>query len=233
MRTGKRKHVLGQFDQAGKARAAAGKDQAGGDLRVEAGAFEFVAHQREQFLGARLDNFVEHARKNGARRAVADAGDFDGRCPRRASSCQAQPWCALDFFGFGNGRAQSDGEIVGEMVAADGQGRRVAHHAAGENDQFGGAAADVQQAAAEFALVLREHGFGGGQRLERRFADHHAGAIHGGDDILRGRRRGGDDVHVDFEFLPDHADGIADAVLAIDAEIPGGARAALRDLREG
>jgi hypothetical protein len=29
---------------------------------------------------------------------------------------------ALDFFGFGDGRAQADGEIVGEMIAAHGQG---------------------------------------------------------------------------------------------------------------
>ena len=75
---------------------------------------------------------------------------------------------ALDFFRFGNRRAQADGEVVGEVIAADGQGRGVAHHAAGEDDQFGGAAADIQQAAAQFALVLREHGFGRSQRSRAR-----------------------------------------------------------------
>ena len=60
------------------------------------------------------------------------------------------------------------------------------------------------------------HGFGGGQRLERGVADHDAGAIDGGDDILRRGDGGGDDMHVDFELLADHADGIANAVLRVD-----------------
>ena len=70
--------MLGQFDQAVKIRAAAGQHQARGNLRVEAGALQFVADQREQFLRSRLDDFVQHAREDSARRAVADAGDFDG-----------------------------------------------------------------------------------------------------------------------------------------------------------
>ena len=81
---------------------------------------------------------------------------------------------ALDSFGFGNRRAQADGEIVGEVIAADGNGAGVAHHAAAVNDQLGGAAADVEQAAAEVALVLREAGFGGSQRLEHGVADQNA-----------------------------------------------------------
>ena len=58
--------------------------------------------------------------------------------------------------------------------------------------------------------------FGGGQRLENRVVDHDAGAIHGGDDILRGGAGRGDDVNVDFEALADHADGVANAVLRVD-----------------
>ena len=38
---------------------------------------------------------------------------------------------ALYFFGFGDRRAQADGEIVCEMIAADGHCRGVAHDAAG------------------------------------------------------------------------------------------------------
>ena len=48
------------------------------------------------------------------------------------------------------------------MIAADGNCGRVADYAAGEGDDVGGAAADIEQAGAEFALVLREAGFGGG-----------------------------------------------------------------------
>ena len=75
------------------------------------------------------------------------------------------------------------------MVAADGDGAGVADDAAAVDDQFGGAAADVEQAAAEVALVLREARFGGGERFEHGVADQNAGAIRGGDEILRGADR--------------------------------------------
>jgi len=45
------------------------------------------------------------------------------------------------------------------------------------------AAADVQQAAAEIALVLREASFRGGQRLEDRIADEDAALFAAGDKI--------------------------------------------------
>ncbi len=70
--------LLGEIDQAIKARAAAGEDEAGGDLSVEAGALEIVADEREKFHGARLDDVGEHASEDGTWRAVAYAGDFDG-----------------------------------------------------------------------------------------------------------------------------------------------------------
>ena len=92
----------------------------------------------------------------------------------------------------------------------------MANHAAGVDDQLRGAAADIEQAAAQLAFVLREHGIRRGQRLERGVADHDAGAIDGGDHVLRRRDRRRDDVHVYFQALPDHADGIADVVLLVD-----------------
>ena len=123
---------------------------------------------------------------------------------------------ALDVLRFRNRRAQPHGQIVGEVIAADGHRPGVTNHAAGIDDQLRRAAADIQQAAAKFALVLRKHGVGGGQRLERGIADDDAGAIDGRDHVLRGRDRSRDDVHVYFEALADHADGIADVVLLVD-----------------
>ena len=84
-----------------------------------------------------------------------------------------------------------------------------------KSDQFGGAAADIEQASAEFALVLREAGFGGSERLENRVVHADAGAIYGGDNILGGGAGGGDDVDVGFEALADHADGVADIILGV------------------
>ena len=74
-------NMLGQLRQAAELRAAAGEHDSGGNLRFEAGAAQIVANQHQQFLRARLDDFGKHARENGARRAVAHAGNFDGEDP--------------------------------------------------------------------------------------------------------------------------------------------------------
>src|SRR5580693_8539977 len=127
-------------------------------------------------MRARLDDFGEHARKYSARRTVADAGDFDGRVFRQKFAQRAGVQ-ALDFFGFAAGSAQADGEIVGEMIAAYRNCGGEANDSAGEGDHFRGAAADVEQAGAEFALVLREAGFGGSERLKNRVVHAYASPI--------------------------------------------------------
>ncbi len=163
-----------------------------------------------------------------------------GRSPTLAiSMLRSSPTCiaqstgvfALDALGFRNRRAQTDREIVGEMIAADGNRTRVANHAADEKDQVRAAAADIEQAAAEFALILSERGFRGSERLQNCIADDDAGAIRGSDQILRGGNRGRNDVNVDFETLPNHADGIAECS-ANRAENPAEGRGGFRGLRE-
>ncbi len=93
---------------------------------------------------------------------------------------------ALDFLRLGNRRAQPDREVVREMIAAHGKGRRVAQHAVAEDHQFCRAAADVEQAASHLAFVLREAGFRRGQRLEYRVRDFHTGLIDGDHQVLHG-----------------------------------------------
>src|ERR1700722_189334 len=166
-------------------------------------------------MRARLDDLRQHARENRARRAVAHAGDFDGRVFFQQFTQRAGVQ-ALDFFRFAAGRAQADGEIVREVIAAHWNCRSVAHYAAAEGDHLRGAAADVEQARAEFALVLREAGFGGSERLKDRVVHAHARAIYRGDDILRGGAGGGDDVDVCFQPLADHADRVADIILRVE-----------------
>ena len=70
-------HAFGQLDEAVEIRAAARQHQARGNQGSESAALQFVPHQRQQFLRARLHDFVEHAREHRAHRAIADAGDFD------------------------------------------------------------------------------------------------------------------------------------------------------------
>jgi hypothetical protein len=56
---------------------------------------------------------------------------------------------ALEPFGFGSGDVQADGEVVGEMITADGNDGRVRDGALEEDDQFRRGCADVDEADAE------------------------------------------------------------------------------------
>src|SRR5580704_87758 len=169
-------------------------------------------------MRARFDDFRKHARKNGARRTVADAGNFDG-CVFVQKFAQRAGVQALDFFRFAAGSAQADGEIVSKMIAAYWNCGRVTNYSASESDHFGGAAADIQQAGAEFALVLREARFGGGERLEDGIVHADASAVNCCDDILSGGAGSGDDVDVCLEALADHADRVADVILGVERKL--------------
>ncbi len=96
----------------------------------------------------------------------------------------------------------------------------VCHRAAAlEDGQVGRAAADVEQRHAEFALVGRQHRFGGRQLADDHVDHRDARPVHAGDEVLRGGGRAGDDVHVDLEPGAGHADRGADAVLLVDDEV--------------
>ncbi len=114
---------------------------------------------------------------------------------------------------------QADGEVVGEVVAADGDDRGVGDRAFEVDDDLGGAGSDVDQADAELALVGGEGGFGGGDGLEDGLGDFEAGLVGAGDDALLGAGRTGGDVEIDFEAIADHADGVVDAGLLVEDEL--------------
>ena len=78
MRTGRVESLLGEFKQAVEPGAAAGQHEACGNLLVQAGTLQIVANQCEQFLARGSMISVSMRAKISARRAVADAGNFDG-----------------------------------------------------------------------------------------------------------------------------------------------------------
>jgi len=121
----------------------------------------------------------------------------------------------LDPFGFGDGRAQADREIVCEMVAANGNRSGVADDSAAVNDKFRSAATDIEEAGTEIAFVLREASFGGSERFGDCVTDQDSSAIRGRDEILRGDHGGSDNMNVGFEALADHAYGVANAVVSV------------------
>src|SRR4029077_12134368 len=110
--------------------AAARQNKSSGNLAIESGALQIVADERKQFQGARLDDVREHVSKNGARRTVAHAGNFDRAFFFLHESGSGAAVAALDALGFGNWRAKADGEIVCEVIAADSHGAGMTDHAA-------------------------------------------------------------------------------------------------------
>ncbi len=123
---------------------------------------------------------------------------------------------ALYFLRLGNRRAQSHGKVVGEMVAADGNGRRMTQHSVAEDDEFRRAAADIEQAAAEFALILREAGFGRSKRLENSVRDFNPRLVDGDHQILHRRSGGSHQMDVHFEALADHSQRVANIVVRVE-----------------
>src|SRR5262249_1610121 len=124
----------------------------------------------------------------------------------------------FDAFRFRNRCAESDREIVCEMIAPNRHRARVTNHSPAVNDDFGCAAANVEQTAAEVAFILCKARVGGSKGLEHCVADQNSRSIRGSDEILRcdcGRR---DNVHVRLKVLTDHADSVADSVMCIDDE---------------
>src|SRR4029077_1535146 len=217
---GQMEGLLGKFVQAVEPSAAAREDKSGRDLAVQPGALQIVANERKQFHGAGLDDVRQHVREDGPRRTVAHAGNFDGAVFLQECGSGATV-AALEPFRFGDRRAQTDGEIVREVVATNRNRAGMTHHASAENQQFRGPAADVQEATAEIALILRQTGFRGGQRFEDSIADEDAGLVGGGDEILRGGDGGSHEMDVRFQPVADHADGVANAALRIHHEFMG------------
>src|SRR5713226_3827185 len=125
--------LLGKLIEPAQASPAARQNKSGRDLAVQSGALQIIAEEREQFHGAGLDDVRQHVRENGAWRTVADAGNLDRTIFLHESGGGAAV-AALDSFRFGDGRAQTDGEIIREVVAADRDCAGVANNAAAEDN---------------------------------------------------------------------------------------------------
>ena len=122
----------------------------------------------------------------------------------------------LDLLGLVRRRAQAEGDVAGQLVAADRDDAGVRDGAVGEDGDVGGAAADVDQRDAQLLLVVLQHRLARGQRLEHDVQHLEVAARAALDDVLRGGRRRGDDVDPRLQAHAAHAQRLAHAVLAVD-----------------
>jgi hypothetical protein len=194
---------------------AAGEHHARGEQVVLASLVDLVAHQLEQLLDARLDDLAEDAPREHPRGPAADAGHLDGlvAIEQRALG-RAVP--GLDPLRLQHRRAQADGDVVGEVVAAERDDAGVLDGAAGEDGHVGGAAADVDERDAQLLLLLGQHRLRRSERLEHDVGDREPGLGAALDDVLRARGGGGDDVDLGLQPHAAHAQRLLDAVLLVD-----------------
>ena len=114
------------------------------------------------------------------------------------------------------GCAQTDGDVVGQVVAAQRQHERVLDVLAGKDGQIGGAPAEIDQGGAELLFLVAQHGLARGQTFKDDVADVQAGAVAAFDDIVRRGDGPGDDVDLGFETHAGHAHRVLDAGLLVD-----------------
>ena len=208
-------NVFRGFHQRVQARAAAGENHARSQQFIHASLPQVIAQQFHQFARARLQNLAQHALLHQARGTVAHRWHLDLVALGNAGHDGAAEHL-LDVLGVGNGRAEADGNVVGEMVSADRNCAGVNHHAFVVHDEVGRSGANVGQADAQFALVGLQHGVGAGQRFEHGVVNVNAGAVRRRDYVLRRRGAGGDHVDAHFDFLAHQSGRIVHSGLAVD-----------------
>ena len=90
---------------------------------------------------------------------------------RGAPPCSSGEAIALlDLFRVPKSGPESGRDVVGHVIAADRQHRRVLHHPVVVNREGRGAAAHVDHRNTEFAFFLGQHGFGRAQRRQHNSA---------------------------------------------------------------
>src|SRR5437867_6560872 len=209
--------ALGELGDALHDRGAAGDDDAGRRRVLKARPGQLARHQREDLLHARLDDLREELSRELPRLPSAHRRHVD-RLLGRDQLRQCASVALLDVLGVRGRRAQPDRDVVGDVVAAERQDRRVPDGAVAQEGDVGRAAADVDHHDAELFLVVVEHRLGGGEGLEHDVLDGEARAIHRADDVLHRGDGAGHDVHLDLEAHARHADGLEDPVSVVDDE---------------
>ena len=111
--------ALRDVEQAGRAGAAAGEDAAGAQRLEHAALAKVVAQHVKELAGARLENLAEQALADDARLETGHAGDLD-LGDLRDSGDDGVAVVALDLLSFGRRHVQADSEVVGEVIAANG-----------------------------------------------------------------------------------------------------------------
>src|SRR5262249_33947673 len=191
------------------------------DPVLEALLHERLAREREDFVDARLDDLAEELPGDLARPPAAHARHADHVVAAQEAR-RRDAELLLHALGLFERRPQADGDVVGDVGAAEPEHRGVLDRALGVDGHVRGTATDVDQAHAEVALVLGQACLCGGEWLEHDVHHVEPGLVRALDDVLGARDGGRDDVDLRLEPHPAHPE-------RLPGPAPVGADGTLRD----
>src|SRR5271157_2015909 len=217
---GRFEDLLREFGDAFERGAATRQHDARRDPLRQAGFAELLARQRQDFVDPRLDDLAQDLSGNLAGAPPTHARHRDDVV--RAQEARGRDAEFLfDALSLLEGRTQTDGDVVGDVVAAEPENGGVLDRTIGENGNVGRAATDVDQAHSKIALVLRQHGLGGCERLEDDVDHVEASLVRALHDVLGAGHRRGHDMNLRLKPHAAHAERLADALLVVDDELLG------------
>lgn len=182
------------------------------------GPDDFPLHQVEHFLHARLQDLRDVAPRKLARRPITDRRHLHGLMAMHQVGAR-NAMLHLDLFRVRLRSQQADRQILGQILPADGEHRRMSDAAVQEDRQIGRASAEVDHRHPQFALLRAEDSLARRQRLEDDIHYIEARAVHAFDDVLRRGDGPGDDMHIHFQAVTRHAQGFADPFLVVDHKL--------------
>src|SRR5712692_2583597 len=194
---------LGGVGGAHQARPAAGDHDPGRQEAVVPALADLVMGQHEDLAHPGPDDLGQEAPRHGLQAVAAHLVHLD---PLLGSDRlrQRMPVVQLQRLGGGQGRAQPDRDVAGDVIAAHRQHRQVQRRTLAEDHHVGGAGADVDQADPQVHLLGREHALGRRQSLADHVLDVVAGAVHTLDHVVNRGLGAGDDVGLHRQGLARH-----------------------------
>src|SRR5579875_3094 len=122
----------------------------------------------------------------------------------------------FQLLGHTEGQAQTNGDVVGNQVAANGQDHRMPDSSIGEDGDIGRATANIHQRDPQVSFAISQHSFAGSQRLQYQVLDLHLRFVDTFDQVLNRRDGPRDDVRLNLQAETGHTDGVLDALLAVN-----------------
>ncbi len=162
---GKVEDLFRQLRHALHDRSAAGDDDARRGGVLEPGLAELSRDEGEDLLDARLDDLGKDLAGQLARLAPAHRGHGDDLVFAHERG-QRAPEALLELLGFSRRRAETDRDVVRDVVAAQRQDARVPDGAVAVERGVGRAPAEIDQQDAQLLLLVGDDGLGGCERLE-------------------------------------------------------------------